>query len=57
MGKILLIEDEDNLRTSITAFLTGEGFETLEAKDGTDGVKLAKAELPDLIICDIIIHR
>jgi len=54
MNKILLIEDEDNLRESISKFLTDEGFITLEAKDGTDGVKLAKAELPDLIICDII---
>ncbi len=41
MSKILLIEDEYNLKESITTFLTDEGFDTLEAKDGTDGVELA----------------
>lgn len=53
MSRILVIEDEPNLRKNILDFLEMEGFEVLEAADGQIGVDTARANLPDLIISDI----
>lgn len=54
MKRILIIEDEDSLRQGITEILTFEGYETLEAEDGIQGVRIAFEQLPDLILCDIM---
>lgn len=53
MDRILIIEDEENLRKSIAEFLEIEGFKCLEAADGSEGIEIARTELPDIIICDI----
>lgn len=53
MERILIIEDEKDLRESIIDFLEIEGFKCLGASDGIEGVELARRELPDMIICDI----
>ncbi len=52
-GKILVIEDEADLRASIVRFLLAEGYEVLVAGNGEEGVEVAVKEMPDLIICDI----
>lgn len=52
-GKILVIEDEADLRASIVRFLLAEGYEVLVAGDGEEGVEVAVKSMPDLIICDI----
>ncbi|HEY9700957.1 MAG TPA: response regulator [Allocoleopsis sp.] len=54
MSKILVIEDEQHIRTLINDILTLEDFEVIEAEDGNQGLNLALDELPDLIICDIM---
>ncbi len=54
MSKILVIEDEQNIRTLIYDILTLEEFEVIEAEDGNQGLNLAISQLPDLIICDIM---
>jgi two-component system sensor histidine kinase/response regulator len=54
MTKILVIEDEQNMRESIEEVLGYEGFETLSAANGRIGVQLAKKHTPDLILCDIL---
>jgi signal transduction histidine kinase len=54
MTKILVIEDEQNMRESIVEVLGYEGFETISAANGRTGVQLAKNYVPDLIICDIL---
>lgn len=51
--KILIVEDEKNLRTAIVDVLQYENFETLEAKNGKEGLKLALKEHPDLILLDL----
>src|SRR6266571_3513440 len=51
--KVLVIDDTQDIRLIIAESLSLYGFKTLSAPDGTTGVELAKAELPDLIICDI----
>ncbi len=53
MTKILVIDDEDSLRETCVAILRASGFETFSAKNGGDGIELARTTLPDLIICDI----
>jgi two-component system sensor histidine kinase/response regulator len=54
MKKILVIEDEPDIRLHILTILQYEGFTPIGAKNGQIGLKLAKAHRPDLIICDIL---
>lgn len=54
MTKILVIEDEAALRSEILDMLDAEGFVSLSAENGQAGVKTAIAEIPDLIICDVM---
>src|SRR5262245_39293183 len=53
MAKILVIEDEAELRANIGRFLRAEGYEVLTAENGALGVEMAISRLPDLIVCDI----
>lgn len=54
MKKILVIEDEPEIRKLIRRTLRHQNFEVTEAKDGQQGVLLAQSLLPDLILCDIM---
>ncbi|QCR21488.1 response regulator [Pontibacter sp. SGAir0037] len=57
MKKILLIEDNQEIRENIAEILTLANYEVLEAENGKVGVELAKREIPDLIICDIMMPQ
>ena len=52
--KILIIEDNSDIRENAVELLTLSGYEVIEAGDGREGAKLALQELPDLILCDIM---
>ena len=52
--KILLIEDNEDVRENTAEILELAGFKVLTAPDGKEGVEMAKQEFPDLIICDIM---
>lgn len=54
MQKILVIEDESDLREILVEILDLEGFEAIAAENGKVGVRVAQAVLPDLIICDVM---
>lgn len=54
MKKILLIEDNDDVRENTAEILTLANYEVLTAENGKAGVTLALNENPDLIICDIM---
>ncbi|MBD2462665.1 response regulator [Oscillatoria sp. FACHB-1407] len=54
MQKILVIEDEADLREIIIEILELKGFEAIAAENGETGIELAQTELPDLIVCDIM---
>ena len=54
MKKILVIEDEREMRRNLTTILRLERFCTLTAENGRLGVELAKKEKPDLILCDVM---
>jgi two-component system sensor histidine kinase/response regulator len=51
--KILIIDDEEWLREMIQLALRQRGYEVIEAHNGHDGIEKARAELPDLILCDV----
>ena len=57
MKKILLIEDNQEIRENIAEILTLANYEIREAAHGKIGVELAKSEKPDLIICDIMMPQ
>ena len=50
---ILVIEDNKDIRTYVTEIL-GESYRVLQADNGSDGLKLALENIPDLIISDIM---
>ena len=52
--KILIVEDEAPLRNAVSDILTFEGFEVFRAKNGQEGLDLALAEHPDLILLDLM---
>jgi DNA-binding NarL/FixJ family response regulator len=54
MKKILVIEDEPEMRRNLTTILRLEKFHPLPAANGRAGVQLAKKEKPDLILCDVM---
>lgn len=51
--KILVVDDERDVLTYLTALLEDNGYETITAEDGKKGFDIAKAEKPDLITLDI----
>jgi diguanylate cyclase (GGDEF)-like protein len=53
-NKILIIEDEQSIRLNLFKLLSVEGFQAICADNGSTGVQLARTELPNLIICDIL---
>ena len=54
MKKILVIEDEPEMRRNLTTVLRLEQFRALAAENGRIGIELAKKEKPDLILCDVM---
>jgi two-component system, cell cycle response regulator DivK len=51
--RILIVEDQEDLRGVLRDLLSGSGYIVVEAADGQDGVSKAKSECPDLILMDI----
>ena len=54
MAKILVIEDEESIRENILDLLEAENFEGIGAINGKVGIKLASEQIPDLILCDMM---
>jgi two-component system, sensor histidine kinase and response regulator len=54
MAKILVIEDETTVRENLLELLDAEDFNVIGAENGRLGVQLAQREIPDLIICDVM---
>lgn len=57
MAKILLAEDDNNLREIYQARLIAEGYEVVTAQDGEEALAVAKQHQPDLIISDVMMPR
>lgn len=54
MAKILIVDDSPSQLYALQKAVAKLGHETVTAEDGTEGVEMAKAELPDLILMDVV---
>ena len=57
MKKILVIDDEEPVRANIQMLLHLEGYQSVSARNGFEGIDIAKKEIPDLIICDVMMPK
>jgi CheY-like chemotaxis protein len=57
MAKILLVEDDNNLREIYEARLQAEGYTIISARDGEEALVFAKNEKPDLVISDVMMPK
>ena len=54
MTKILVIEDNNLIRETVLELLESRGFEAIGAENGEVGIQLATAQIPDLILSDVM---
>ena len=54
MKKVLIVEDEKDVRTTIVDLLENIGYTTISAKDGIEAIKFTEQDVPDLVISDIM---
>lgn len=57
MKKILIIEDDLALISTLADNLVQEGFEVIKARDGEEGLALALSKKPDLLLLDILLPK
>lgn len=57
MAKILLVEDDNNLREIYEARLQAEGYDIVSARDGEEALVVAKSQQPDLVISDVMMPK
>ena len=55
--RILIVDDEPDIVKMLELRLQVMGYETLVARDGQEGLELAKKEMPDLMILDIMMPK
>jgi CheY-like chemotaxis protein len=55
--KVLVVDDELDMRTFITTLLETNGFKPLAAQDGVQGLEMARKNKPSLIILDVMMPR
>jgi len=55
--KKVLITDDSNIFRSLVEAALGNNYEILQAKDGVEAVEIAKEQLPDIIIMDLVMPR
>ena len=55
--KILLVDDEPEIQLIISTRLSAAGFEVIIAKDGQEGLNMARSESPDAILLDLMIPK
>lgn len=57
MATIAVIEDEAQILSTLEELLTLAGHRVLTASDGQSGLRLIQAQLPDLVLCDVMLPR
>jgi CheY-like chemotaxis protein len=55
--KILVVDDDPDIRTVLTALLESKGYQVVTASDGREGLDTLKAEKPDLMILDLLMSE
>jgi two-component system phosphate regulon response regulator OmpR len=54
-GRVLVIDDDRKLCGLLSAYLGGSGFEVLTAHDADEGLRLLRADHPDLVVLDVML--
>ena len=54
---ILIVEDEQDIRELLAYNLEKEGYATVQAADGKEGLELARSRKPDLILLDLMLPK
>ncbi len=54
-GKILVVDDEPKIVSTVRAYLEREGYHVLEANDGRQALEISQQEQPDLIVLDLML--
>ena len=57
MAKILLVEDNEMNRDSLSRLLARRGYEVIFAEDGEEAVAMTRSALPDLVLMDISLPK
>jgi CheY-like chemotaxis protein len=55
--RVLVVDDEMDMRTFVSTLLETSGFKPLMAEDGTQGLEMARRDKPSLIILDIMMPK
>ena len=55
--KILIVEDEEDLVKLLTLQLKNAGYDVVSAKDGQEGLEKVRAEMPDLVLLDVMMPK
>lgn len=56
-SKVLVVDDDPDVRTFVVTVLEENGYEPLEAEDGIEGLEMIEKNNPDLIILDVLMPR
>ena len=54
MARILVVDDSPTQQANLVRIVTAHGHEAIVAENGSQGVDVAKSELPDLILMDVV---
>ncbi|MFH0765166.1 MAG: response regulator [Calditrichota bacterium] len=55
--RILVIEDEPDIRNFIAEYLQDQGYEVITSMDGLDGLYQARTQSPDLVLLDVMLPK
>jgi DNA-binding response OmpR family regulator len=55
VARVLVVEDDPIIRTTVAYALKRAGFDTIESGDGAEGLELARRERPDLVVLDLML--
>lgn len=55
--KVLIVDDEDFFRKMVVMGFERNGYTVFQAENGEDAVKIAEAELPDIILLDLVMPK
>lgn len=57
MAKVLIVDDEPNIREVVVLYLRRDGHEVVSAADGEEALKLFRGENPDLVVLDLMLPK
>ncbi|MDQ3377611.1 MAG: response regulator, partial [Actinomycetota bacterium] len=57
MAKVLIVDDEPNIREVVGLYLRRDGHEVVSAADGEEALELFRSAAPDLVVLDLMLPR